>query len=91
MFPTAYGYHDAMKEILLKKEPVALYKVLKFEGLASSGGHAKAVIAEGKVMVNGIIETQKRKKLVAGDVIEIGAGRFQLALEPGSEKSGLVR
>jgi len=51
-------------------EFVELYKILKIEGMASSGGEAKAVIAAGQVLVNGEIETQKRKKIVAGDIIE---------------------
>lgn len=59
-----------MREIEISHEPVELYKVLKFEGLVSSGGEAKAVIADGLVLVNGEIETRKRKKIVAGDIIE---------------------
>lgn len=43
--------------------------ILKFEGLAASGGEAKSAIAEGRVLVNGKIETRKRKKIVSGDVI----------------------
>jgi len=49
--------------------PTELYKILKFEGLAASGGEAKQVIADGLVTVNGEIETRKRKKIVAGDTI----------------------
>ncbi|WP_075184926.1 RNA-binding S4 domain-containing protein [Teredinibacter haidensis] len=59
-----------MKEVKISKEFVELYKILKFEGLASSGGEAKTVIHDGQVLVNGVVETQKRKKIVAGDTIE---------------------
>ncbi len=60
-----------MKDFILDgREFIELYKILKVEGMASSGGEAKAVIAEGQVLVNGTIETQKRKKIVAGDSIE---------------------
>lgn len=52
------------------KEPVELYKILKFEGMVASGGQAKAVVADGQVRVNGKIEIQKRKKIVSGDTIE---------------------
>jgi ribosome-associated protein len=48
---------------------VELYKILKFEGLAHSGGFAKQVIADGLVLVNGEVETQKRKKIIPGDRI----------------------
>ena len=56
----------------IKKVPVELYKILKFENFASSGGEAKYMIADGFVKVNGIIETQKRKKIYPGDTIETG-------------------
>jgi ribosome-associated protein len=60
-----------MKDFILEGlEFIELYKVLKIEGLSSSGGEAKAVIAEGQVLVNGVVETQKRKKIVVGDIIE---------------------
>ncbi len=55
----------------LESEFVELYKILKFEGIAESGGAAKQVIANGLVSVNGEVETRKRKKISAGDRIEI--------------------
>ena len=61
-----------MKEVQIMKEPVELYKILKFEGLVSSGGEAKSVIADGQVRLNGEVETRKRKKIVSGDIIEFG-------------------
>ena len=54
----------------LETEFVELYKILKFEGLAESGGFAKQAIADGQVNVNGKVETRKRKKISAGDTIE---------------------
>lgn len=61
-----------MRDVEIIQEPVELYKILKFEGVVSSGGEAKLVIDEGLVRVNGEIETRKRKKIVAGDTIEFG-------------------
>ena len=55
----------------LESEFVELYKILKFEGVSHSGGAAKQAIAEGLVSVNGEVETRKRKKISAGDQIEI--------------------
>lgn len=69
-----------MKEVLINKEPVELYKLLKFEGMAASGGEAKAVIAEGQVRVNGQVETRKRKQLVSGDTVEFGGVRVRVRL-----------
>jgi len=69
-----------MKQVEITKEPVELYKLLKFESIVSSGGQAKFVIGEGHVTLNGEIETQKRKKLVSGDIIEFNNEKFQLRL-----------
>ena len=49
--------------------PVELYKILKFENIAASGGEAKYMIADGHVRVNGQVETRKRRKIFPGDVI----------------------
>ena len=70
-----------MKVVELSKEPVELYKILKFESLVSSGGEAKAVISEGQVLVNGKVETQKRKKILSGDIIEFGNSKLQVQLK----------
>lgn len=67
-----------MKTVELTKEPVELYKILKFEGLVTTGGEAKSAISEGQVLVNGKIETRKRKKIVSGDIIEFENNTFRI-------------
>lgn len=67
-----------MKVVEITKEPVELYKILKFEGLATSGAEAKTVISAGKVVVNDVIETRKRKKIYAGDLIKFADQIFQI-------------
>jgi len=62
--------NDTDITIILEKQPVELCKILKFENLVMSGGEAKYVISQGMVMVNGKVETRKRKKIIAGDIIE---------------------
>ncbi len=69
-----------MREVQIIKEPVELYKILKFEGLVSSGGEAKSVIAEGQVQLNGEVETRKRKKIVSGDIIEFGQEKLLIKM-----------
>ena len=70
-----------MKEVLITKQPVELYKILKFEGVFASGGEAKAGIVDGQVMVNGQVETRKRKKIVSGDTIECMGEKFKISLK----------
>jgi len=60
---------NTQSTLTLTSDEIELYKVLKAEGLASSGAEAKMLIAEGLVSVNGAVETRKRKKIKAGDVI----------------------
>ena len=67
-----------MKIVEINKEPVELYKILKFEGMCASGGEAKMVVTEGQVLVNGDVETQKRKKIVSGDIIEFCGEKIQI-------------
>lgn len=70
-----------MKNVIINQEPVELYKLLKFESLCSSGGEAKAAIADEQVMVNCEIETRKRRKLVAGDIIDFQDVKMKLVLK----------
>tara|TARA_B110000037_G_C17082664_1_gene490638 strand:+ start:371 stop:619 length:249 start_codon:yes stop_codon:yes gene_type:complete len=56
--------------VSLSKLPIELCSLLKIEGLAISGGEAKHFISQGLVKLNGELETQKRKKIVAGDRVE---------------------
>ncbi len=69
-----------MRDVEITREPVELYKILKFEGLVENGGAAKAVIDDGQVLVNGEVETRKRKKIVSGDIIEFGDEKFRVQL-----------
>ena len=69
-----------MRDVILKSQPVELHKILKFEGLVPSGGVAKLAIASGDVLVNGEVETRKRKKIVAGDVIEFNGVIIRLTV-----------
>ncbi len=60
-----------VREVMISQEPIELYKLLKFESMVASGGEAKFDIAEGLVLLNGQVETRKRKKIVAGDVVQM--------------------
>ena len=67
-----------MLEITINREFVELFKILKFESLAASGGEAKMLIADGEVEVNDEIETRKRRKIVAGDVIKVFDNEYRV-------------
>jgi len=65
----------------IREEPTALYKILKIANLVSGGGEAKLAISEGYVYLNGEVETQKRKKIVAGDLVYFNEQYLQIALK----------
>ena len=69
-----------MRIVEITKEPVELYKLLKFEGLVASGGEAKFLITEGNVLVNNEIETRKRKKIFSGDTVKLSDITLQIRL-----------
>tara|TARA_R110002072_G_scaffold110221_1_gene237743 strand:- start:12825 stop:13049 length:225 start_codon:yes stop_codon:yes gene_type:complete len=69
-----------MRTVEITKEPVELFKILKFEGLVATGGEAKLVIAQGLVSVNGETETRKRRKIVSGDIIVFADDTLQVRL-----------
>lgn len=58
-------------EFELRGEYIELLGLLKATGIAQTGGHAKMIVENEEVIRNGEVETRKRAKLVAGDVIEI--------------------
>lgn len=49
---------------------IKLDQFLKQMQMVSTGGHAKLVVQNGDVSVNGEIETRRGRKLVTGDRVE---------------------
>ncbi|MEZ5031833.1 MAG: RNA-binding S4 domain-containing protein [Saprospiraceae bacterium] len=64
-------------------EYIELNKLLKFENLVQTGGHARLVIDDGLVRVNGEVEYRIRRKLRPGDQVEID-GHVVLIEKPGA-------
>jgi ribosome-associated protein len=65
----------------IEGEYIELIQLLKAIGIASTGGHAKMIVDEEMIMRNGELETRKRAKLIAGDVIEIQVEQIRIELE----------
>ena len=62
----------------MQKETVAIItefitmdKLLKFSGVADTGGQAFLMVEDGIVKLNGKLVTEKRKKVCPGDVVNI--------------------
>ena len=48
---------------------IRLDQFMKIIGMVATGGQAKLVIQGGEVLVNGQVETRRKKKLRAGDEV----------------------
>ena len=69
------------KKIPIATEFIKLDQFLKFAGIAETGGHAKEIVAEGVVSVNGEICLQRGKKLRSGDVVELDDYRLTICVD----------
>ncbi|WP_405379422.1 RNA-binding S4 domain-containing protein [Phascolarctobacterium sp.] len=50
---------------------IAMDKLLKFSGVADTGGQAFMMVEDGVVKLNGVTVTEKRKQVRPGDVVNI--------------------
>ena len=58
------------KDFILKGDFIRLDDLLKNVGVVNTGGHAKIIIQDGEVKVNGEVCTMRGKKLRSGDCAE---------------------
>jgi ribosome-associated protein len=66
----------------LRGEHITLDALLKATGLAPSGGVAKAMVADGRVQVNGQRELRKTCKIRAGQVVALAGVRVRVLAAP---------
>lgn len=50
---------------------ITMDKLLKFSGVADTGGQAFLMVEDGIIKLNGKLVTEKRKKVFPGDVVNI--------------------
>lgn len=67
-----------MEKITIRDDFIKLGQALKLAGLVDSGLEAKIVIQDGQVMVNGVVEVQRGKKLVSGDIVSFDGNEFTI-------------
>lgn len=60
---------------------IRLDQFLKLTGLVETGGQAKLVIQAGEVLVNGEVETRRRRQLNVGDIVQWGDDEFEVEME----------
>jgi ribosome-associated protein len=63
-----------MNNISLRDKYLTLAQAVKAAGLATTGGQAKHLVREGKILVNGVAEIRPGRKLLAGDRFNLAGG-----------------
>jgi ribosome-associated protein len=59
------------KEFELSEDYIELIKLLKFLGIAETGGQAKLMVENGIVKVDGETESRKRRKVRSGMTVTV--------------------
>ena len=59
-----------MDNIKIQGDFIKLQDLLKYSGLCMTGGHAKIVIQNGEVELNGEVCTMRGKKVKNGDIVK---------------------
>lgn len=67
----------------INTEFIKLQDLLKWTGVAQTGGHAKILVQDGQVSVNGEICLMRGKKLRPGDTVTVAEldGAFSVCAE----------
>ncbi len=68
------------EKIKVTGEFIKLQDLLKFSGLCETGGHAKSVIQNGEVKVNGEVCTMRGKKMRTGDIAELNNKQIEVIM-----------
>ncbi|HZK21738.1 MAG TPA: RNA-binding S4 domain-containing protein [Oscillospiraceae bacterium] len=66
------------KTFLLTTDFIKLDSLLKAVSVVNTGGHAKMVITDGEVKVNGEVCLLRGKKLRDGDTVEYGIEKYNI-------------
>lgn len=74
-----------VKKVSIDTEYIKLDNLLKFSGATVTGGEAKLAIKSGKVFVNGIVATERGKKIRPGDIVEYDGNIFEVEQSGGEQ------
>jgi ribosome-associated protein len=69
----------------VSEETIRLGQFLKLAGLVATGGEAKRLIQGGQVLVNGEVETRRKRQLHAGDEVAVGDQVYVVVVEAEDE------
>lgn len=62
-------------------ESIKLDQFLKLAQVVQTGGQAKVLIQAGHVLVNGVVETRRGRKLCVGDTVQVDGEELVLEID----------
>jgi ribosome-associated protein len=62
---------EAAREVPVREGTIRLGQFLKLADLVDQGSDAKPLLAEGRVLVDGVVETRRGRQLSRGDVVTV--------------------
>lgn len=72
-----------IETIEITGDMIRLGQFLKFANFAESGAHAGAIIGDGDVLVDGVVETRRGRQLTKGMLVEVRTPSETLAARVG--------
>jgi len=61
----------AYRDVAIKDDEIRLGQLLKLADLVDAGSEAKPLLEEGRVKVNGEVESRRGRRLVKGDEVSL--------------------
>jgi ribosome-associated protein len=68
-----------MDTVEITTDSIRLGQLLKLANLVDAGSDAKVLLSQGRVTVNGEVETRRGRQLVRGDLVRLGHTGVQVA------------
>lgn len=72
---------EAPDDLPIRDGMIRLGQALKLANLAEDGAHARVLVEEGEVSVNGEVETRRGRQLVPGDVVAAGGASVRITAQ----------
>lgn len=72
---------DRIETVFIATDVIQLDQLLKWMGMIETGGQSRFLIEAGKVQVNGVVVTERRKKVYPGECLRVNGKEYFIAQE----------
>jgi len=66
-------------DVVIRERSIRLGQLLKLAGLAESGAHARELVQDGQVLVNGEVDVRRGRQLHRGDLVTVADETVRVA------------